>query len=335
MIPPFKTFMLPVLKYLEDGNPHSRVEIRMAMAELFGISEEELKEKSDSGKLIVKGNIDWAVAFLKQAGLIEQPEKGNIVISKDGATLLQNPPAAIDNAYLSKHYPAFKAFKHGKHKQPKVSQSKDSAMTMSIKSKLTLEEAQTTIQLLTKAGLPVPSEVIDVVKQAGELRTKNALVSGFSSLHEALQPIDNNITVIVEFGAKDWRAKVVNELFAYDSLQGTEIVEVQPQQEVPKKPKVSSKSKGKKKKAKTKRRPPLDFYEMGFVDGDVLVYKGDPAVKVEVRAANKVLFNGEQLSLTKLTMQLKGLSQAIQPTSHWLFEGRNLADIYNEIYPKD
>jgi len=80
-----------------------------------------------------------------------------------------------------------------------------------------------------------------------------------------------------------------------------------------------------------KRRPPLNFNEMGIAKGSVL-HMVDSDAKVTVCADRKVLLNDEETSLTAATMKLLGLDYAIQPTPHWTFEGRSLTEIYNETY---
>lgn len=82
-----------------------------------------------------------------------------------------------------------------------------------------------------------------------------------------------------------------------------------------------------------KRRPSLNFFEMGFHKGDVLSFDKDPNIKVIISGDKKVLFNNENSSLTAVTKQLLNISFAIQPTPHWNYEGKNLTDIYNETYP--
>ena len=80
-----------------------------------------------------------------------------------------------------------------------------------------------------------------------------------------------------------------------------------------------------------KRRPPLNFTEMGIAKGSALHMVGRDAI-VTVCADRKVLFEGEETSLTAVTMKLMGLDYAIQPTPHWTFEGKSLTEIYNETY---
>lgn len=82
------------------------------------------------------------------------------------------------------------------------------------------------------------------------------------------------------------------------------------------------------------RRPPLNFYEMGLHDGDLLVYTEDNTKVAEVIGAKRVRFEDEEdTSLTAITTRLRGSKYSIQPTPWWTYEGKNLSDIYNETYP--
>ena len=83
-----------------------------------------------------------------------------------------------------------------------------------------------------------------------------------------------------------------------------------------------------------KKRPPLNYYEMGIHHGDVLKWKDDPSITVKVISDRKVSYNGEEVSISALSAQLKGYKvKHIQPTPHWLYEDRLLSEIYDETYP--
>lgn len=87
-------------------------------------------------------------------------------------------------------------------------------------------------------------------------------------------------------------------------------------------------------KAKSiKRRPPLNYLQMGLQVGQELVYVENPDITCTIIGERKVLYNDEETSLTKITTALKGATQSIQPTGFWTANGRNLLDIYNETYP--
>lgn len=85
-------------------------------------------------------------------------------------------------------------------------------------------------------------------------------------------------------------------------------------------------------KSKSKR-PPLDFLAMGLKVGDSLVFLGKPACVVTIASARKVLHDGAETSLTAVTKELLNKDYAVQPTRFWSFNGENLLDIYDRIYP--
>jgi hypothetical protein len=80
------------------------------------------------------------------------------------------------------------------------------------------------------------------------------------------------------------------------------------------------------------RRPPLDFTEMGLHVGDILVFE-DGVTSVSVASSKKVLFGGEERSLTSVTTELLKKDYAVQPTPFWKFKGESLLDIYDRSFP--
>lgn len=86
---------------------------------------------------------------------------------------------------------------------------------------------------------------------------------------------------------------------------------------------------------KQTKRPPLNFASMGICSGSELVYAKDRNIKCVVCADRKVRFNEEITSLTAVTKKLLNANHAVQPTSHWEFNGRNLQEIYDETFPFD
>ena len=82
------------------------------------------------------------------------------------------------------------------------------------------------------------------------------------------------------------------------------------------------------------RRPNLNFQEMGIPPGTVLdpTSGEETAVVVDDR---KVRFRDKEMSLSEATRLRENLSYQVAPTRYWLYEGRDLGDIYNETYPQD
>ena len=81
-----------------------------------------------------------------------------------------------------------------------------------------------------------------------------------------------------------------------------------------------------------KRRPPLNFEEMGVPIGAVLTHVSSGET-VEVKEAKKVLLRGELVSLTKAQQIVSGAPYAVQPGRYWSFNGTSISDIYETTYP--
>ena len=87
-----------------------------------------------------------------------------------------------------------------------------------------------------------------------------------------------------------------------------------------------------KQAVKQYHRPPLDFEEMGIPMGGMLVYTKDPSITVKVVSNKKVLYNDKEFSLSPLTKTLLDLPYNVAPGRYWTYEGKSLADIYEETY---
>ena len=83
-------------------------------------------------------------------------------------------------------------------------------------------------------------------------------------------------------------------------------------------------------------RPSLNYFEMGMQKGDRLVWKDDPSISVTICSERKVIYEGEECSISALSAKLKGYStKHIAPGRHWLYNDRLLDDIYDETYPME
>jgi hypothetical protein len=83
-----------------------------------------------------------------------------------------------------------------------------------------------------------------------------------------------------------------------------------------------------------KRRPNLNFREMGIPVGSQLEYIIDASIKCEVIGDHKVKYDNQETSLSALTNQLLGKCDGygVIPTRHWSYNGRIIYEIYNETY---
>ncbi len=80
-----------------------------------------------------------------------------------------------------------------------------------------------------------------------------------------------------------------------------------------------------------KKRPKLNFFDMGIPEGSILNYfKGE--YQVTVCSENKVLYQGEERSLTSVTKELMGIERNPAPAPRWFYKGRRLKEIYDEYH---
>lgn len=81
----------------------------------------------------------------------------------------------------------------------------------------------------------------------------------------------------------------------------------------------------------SKRRPNLNFEEMGIPVGSQLVCTQNEAT-VTVVGPKKVKLDDEELSLTAATRQVLQLEYSVAPGPYWTFNGKSIREIYNETY---
>jgi restriction system protein len=110
IIPQYHTLMLPLLQVMGSGAEMSTKQMRDAMAEHLGLSDEALSQRLPSGTQSTFDNrMGWARTYLLKAGLIERPRRATYVIAQNGKELLLNPPSAIDADFL-RSYDEFNVF---------------------------------------------------------------------------------------------------------------------------------------------------------------------------------------------------------------------------------
>ncbi|WP_303644837.1 winged helix-turn-helix domain-containing protein [Bacteroides caecimuris] len=319
MVPDFEEFILATLKILGDGKTISLQQLRTAVSNYFKFSKEDLAETTRSGNNTkVVDRITWSLTYLCQAGLAERPQRSFAKITFSGMELLENPPTIITRDFLVSKYPSFRDFTNRKRKQAsKAHKNEDDSETNTttglLESEKQLKELRSAISTIKRMGI-APSQ--EMLTKLGELEisltTSKLYPAVYSAIEELVKSKDFVLTIIVKEGKTYFNySDDISE--ASEQLNNFIIYE------------------GNAPKAK-KRRPNLNFYQMGLIDGDVLTFVADENIHATIVSENKVEYNGKEYSLTKLTQELKGLDHAIQPTGEWRLEDQNLLDLYNETY---
>lgn len=114
-IPDYQTIMLPLLRYLGDGDEHSMSEVIEAVSDEFDLTPQERLQLLPSGTSTIIGNrVAWARTYMKKAGLLESPKRGVIRITIRGGDVLKTRPSRVDVKFLDQ-YPEFVEFRTIRH----------------------------------------------------------------------------------------------------------------------------------------------------------------------------------------------------------------------------
>lgn len=114
MVPTFEKFLYPALLALKDGKECKISNVFQSVISYFKFSQDDLSEKLKSGnETKVHNRVQWATTYLQKAGLINKPQRGICVITKDGLALLKGGLTDITQRFLIDNYPSFRDFARG------------------------------------------------------------------------------------------------------------------------------------------------------------------------------------------------------------------------------
>jgi len=109
-IPDFQSIMLPLLKFASDGQEHSLHKTIEALADRFGLTNEERSELLPSGRQALFDNrVGWARTHIVKAKLLESTRRGYYRITPRGQEVLQANPPKINMAFL-RQFPEYVEF---------------------------------------------------------------------------------------------------------------------------------------------------------------------------------------------------------------------------------
>ncbi len=140
-IPDYQRLMLPLLQVAGDGQEHAVRDVIERLATDFHLSDAERNELLPSGQQPIFDNrVHWARTYLKQAGLLESPRRGNLRITERGRTVLGNRPARIDIEFLSQ-FPEFLQFRSRRGATDRPAPAVQPTATPAVRGSETPEEA--------------------------------------------------------------------------------------------------------------------------------------------------------------------------------------------------
>lgn len=109
-VPKFFSFFPVILRILSTGETLHVKQIRIQSFDYMSLSEEDRSALLPSGKQRTADNrVNWALTYLKKAGLVERPSTGKYRITSVGKAALQEVGDEITLEYLNK-YESFREF---------------------------------------------------------------------------------------------------------------------------------------------------------------------------------------------------------------------------------
>lgn len=109
-VPDFQTLMLPLLQFVSDGSERTMREATDALTAQFELTPVDAALLTPSGgQSLISNRVAWAKTHLKNAGLLENPARGRIIITDAGLRLLAENPGKV-NVRLLKQYPTYREF---------------------------------------------------------------------------------------------------------------------------------------------------------------------------------------------------------------------------------
>jgi restriction system protein len=101
-LPTFEDLMLPCLKLSVEG-----IKVRDSvyrLIKILNLSDEQVEYKTPKNRTSVfYGRVNWAITYLKMAGLVEKPSRGFYQITDLGKAILEKKEERIDVKYLEKN----------------------------------------------------------------------------------------------------------------------------------------------------------------------------------------------------------------------------------------
>lgn len=160
MIPTYEEIMLPMLKYISDGEEHSLSEVHDALAEYFELDDEEIRELLPSGQQpIFRNRVGWARTYLKKAGLLSSPKRAHFKITDRGINFLKENPGEITSKDLTR----FDEFV--KFQTVKKTPNKNSVTSNDVNAKVSDQTPEEVLEYAyQKIKNDLANELIDIIK---------------------------------------------------------------------------------------------------------------------------------------------------------------------------
>lgn len=109
-VPKYNELMPSVIRCLGDGKIHALVELSAYCANDFKLTEEERNQIMSNGQNTLKYRVNWTNTYLKKAGLVESPQKGQYRLTETGKKAYKQGAEKVDFEYLNQ-FESFRNFR--------------------------------------------------------------------------------------------------------------------------------------------------------------------------------------------------------------------------------
>ncbi|MBF0806557.1 MULTISPECIES: restriction endonuclease [unclassified Streptococcus] len=123
-IPKYSELYTIILKTLNDGQIHSKKELKQAVIQEFKLDAKSQQALLASGsQTLLDSRVGWATTYLKKALVISSPKRAQFQITQRGMNLLEKFNEINELVLLS--FPEFKAFKQNRPSKGKILETGD------------------------------------------------------------------------------------------------------------------------------------------------------------------------------------------------------------------
>jgi len=112
-LPKFHETFIPVLESLSDKKIVHRNDLRIKVRDQHysDLPKDILKEKTKSGDILILNRIGWGIAYLKQAKMVHQPERGLVQITEKGFEALKVKTLTLEDLKQDSDYLRYEQLK--------------------------------------------------------------------------------------------------------------------------------------------------------------------------------------------------------------------------------
>jgi restriction system protein len=121
-VPGFQKTLLPILKYVSDGQPHRPADTHAHVLTQFDLSEADLNDRLPNGRTRLMDRVLWAITYLRKSGLIESVSWGVFRITERGKALLAEKPTTLGLKDLER-YPEYLEFRNRSRTEGKAAET--------------------------------------------------------------------------------------------------------------------------------------------------------------------------------------------------------------------